>query len=1153
MKHLVTFLFCLLGLTYSFAQGEANNWYFGRNAGVNFNTNPPTALTDGQLNTNEGCSSISDASGNLLFYTDGRTVYNRQHQIMSNADYFGGNGLLGDPSSTSSGLIIPHPTNPDLFYVFTVDEPHHDNAAAFPNQGPAAQDGSPTGGSYTDIPGFIPDADDGFNNGFAYSLVDMSLDGGLGDVVPSEKNVLLTTYDTTDPEAEKYKCSEKISAVRSSDCESFWVVTHFVDTFYAFRIDENGVETTPVTSTVGPTIPYTSYRRAALGYMKISPDGEKIGIAHNTITYDPRNGTADAGDGGVWLHDFNATTGEVTNSTAMIEGVNAYSVEFSASSNRFYATVRGNTVSNSIQQWDLTAPDVAASRLPISNSENGLTTALQLAPNGKIYQPSFNPLLYVINNPEARGDAVNFSTQISGGAIPLNGRASAFGLPPFIQSIFTDRIDIVNISDDIVTSLPLCEEDSYTLSYDDIVGASYQWFLDDMIIPLANGHEYIAEQPAGVMLPYTEVYTLEVDLNNGDCPLIGTVEVTYNQDPTLNPPENEILCDLDGNGSEDFDVTSKDAEVLGTQDPNTFSASYYFDLQDANQGVNPITTILTITDPIQILVRVQNDDNPDCYLLDNFTVSLLPPAQANPVANMAFCDNDDDGDDTNGSIAFDLTTFDTTILGTQSETNYEVTYHNSQNEADNDMNPIDAPNFVLNNTATIFVRVDFDDSLQCNSQGFASTSFTLSVNPLPEVMPARLVQCQDMNAPNGISQFNLTEANSLIVADTNGFIFNYYLEASLTTQLDETNYSNTQNDQIVFAEVIDESTTCSRVAEVQLHVENRNANDATLEVCGGEFGFGQFTLSNAEADILAGLNPALSIAFYESEEDAFLETSPLNDNYPNTIAFEQVVFARVEDANNECFGISEVTLIVNTPPVVEPDESVIYCVENLPEPLAISSGVIGNPNDYTYSWSPDGQTTETIFTANITTHTVTITNRTTTCVNSRSVTLEASGLAQIIAVDITDLSENNTLVITIAANSPGDYEYALDNENGPYQDEPIFENVTPGVHNIYVRDKNGCGITRSEDIGVLGFMNFFTPNGDGFNDVWRIIGATRAREANALVYIFDRYGKLLKNFPAGTGAWDGTFNDNPMPSSDYWYMVKLQDGRVFKSHFTLKR
>lgn len=98
------------------SQGPANNWYFGGGAGINFNTSPPTILNDGRLNTLEGCASISNDEGQLLFYTDGTTVYNRSGNIMEN-----GTGLLGDQSSTQSAIIIPQPLSTTVYYIFTVD------------------------------------------------------------------------------------------------------------------------------------------------------------------------------------------------------------------------------------------------------------------------------------------------------------------------------------------------------------------------------------------------------------------------------------------------------------------------------------------------------------------------------------------------------------------------------------------------------------------------------------------------------------------------------------------------------------------------------------------------------------------------------------------------------------------------------------------------------------------------------------------------------------------------------------------------------------------------------------------------------------------------------------------------------------------------
>ena len=108
---IISFLFCLNLL---FSQGEANIWYFGQNAGIDFNSGSPVALYNGQMSTLEGCAVMSTNSGQLLFYTDGVTVWDRTHQVMPN-----GTGLLGNFSSTQSGIIVPNPTDSTIFYIFT--------------------------------------------------------------------------------------------------------------------------------------------------------------------------------------------------------------------------------------------------------------------------------------------------------------------------------------------------------------------------------------------------------------------------------------------------------------------------------------------------------------------------------------------------------------------------------------------------------------------------------------------------------------------------------------------------------------------------------------------------------------------------------------------------------------------------------------------------------------------------------------------------------------------------------------------------------------------------------------------------------------------------------------------------------------------------
>ena len=143
-------------------------------------------------------------------------------------------------------------------------------------------------------------------------------------------------------------------------------------------------------------------------------------------------------------------------------------------------------------------------------------------------------------------------------------------------------------------------------------------------------------------------------------------------------------------------------------------------------------------------------------------------------------------------------------------------------------------------------------------------------------------------------------------------------------------------------------------------------------------------------------------------------------------------------------------------------------------------------------------------------------------------------------------------MITIeAVGVGGDYEYQLD--FGPFQDSPTFENVSSGTHTITVRDKNGCGNSTTQAL-VVNYPKFFTPNGDGFNDTWNI--KDLKNQANSVIYIYDRYGKIMKQIQPNGNGWDGTLSGQPVPSDDYWFTITYKEDNVekeFKSHFAMKR
>lgn len=383
-KYILVFLAFLAAFQVN-SQKQANYWYFGEYAGLNFSMGVPVALTDGALNTGEGCSSISSAAGNLQFYTDGRFVYDRNHDQMPH-----GSGLLGHSSSTQSGIIVPKPASTTQFYIFTVD-------------------------AY----------DNNLFNGLCYSRVDMTLNNGFGDVVTTEKNVSLLPL-----------ACEKVTAVGHDDGVSVWVITHQwgSDAFYAYKVTTAGVNTTPVISNTGQ--PLIGDMQASKGYIKVSPDGSKIAMANNTAFE-------------VGIFNFNNSTGVVSHIVTDEDYVNPggndpggpYGVEFSPNSHLLYI---GEWKANRrISQYDVSSGDAQT----ILNSKTIVATvgqnanpigALQLGPDNRMYiARRDNTSLSRINSPNTPGMACGFEDN----AVNLSGRQCTYGLPPFIQSFFYLSID----------------------------------------------------------------------------------------------------------------------------------------------------------------------------------------------------------------------------------------------------------------------------------------------------------------------------------------------------------------------------------------------------------------------------------------------------------------------------------------------------------------------------------------------------------------------------------------------------------------------------------------------------------------------------------------------------------------------------------------
>lgn len=365
MKKLFTLLITCGIISLATAQHEADKWFFGTGAALDFSSGSPIVITS-PLNTTEGTAAVADANGNLLFFTNGVEVYDSTKTIMPN-----GSGLTGDISSTQSALIVPSLSSTSQYYIFTT-----------------GADGA---------------------GDFRYSIVDMNLNGGLGDVVVATKNTFLTDSIT-----------EKIAAVY--DEGGIWIVTHKwgSNQFYAYHLVLSGLEP-PVITNVG-TVHNTSAIQNTYGQLKFNNCGTRLACA---IGYQDI----------LELFDFDLSTGVVSNPMAINMAEHVYGAEFAAEGRFLYVTSYTSTAK--LSQFDSslpTVPLIAASQIPIGIADD--LYGMQLGPDGKIYvSHSFSfPYLGVINIPDTSGygcNYINTGVNLDPLSMGVNG---ALSLPGFMQS-----------------------------------------------------------------------------------------------------------------------------------------------------------------------------------------------------------------------------------------------------------------------------------------------------------------------------------------------------------------------------------------------------------------------------------------------------------------------------------------------------------------------------------------------------------------------------------------------------------------------------------------------------------------------------------------------------------------------------------------------
>ena len=507
-----------------------------------------------------------------------------------------------------------------------------------------------------------------------------------------------------------------------------------------------------------------------------------------------------------------------------------------------------------------------------------------------------------------------------------------------------------------------------------------------------------------------------------------------------------------------------------------------------------------------IFVFIESAGRINCTDETNFTVTIIPTPIVGTFPNVKTC---------NSYILPPLTVGD---------------YYTQTNKGGSKLNAGD----LITSSQTIYVYAETGTTSNCfNEKSFSITIFNVDVIQNTTICNSytlpTLVHGNYYNGPNGTGGMI---AQGSVVHSTKTL----YIYAN-------SGFNPNCSDESMFTVTIVPEPIANIVPTVNRTVcDDDGIND----------GIYNFNLNSLNSIILGTqTGSTLLVNYYLSMADATTNTNPVTKT-TNTIVYVKVSNSLAQN----CFDIKPITITVNKLPEPKPQNGII-CIASttghLINPYMIYSGL--STTNYTFKWfNQQGQLvgTNADYKAILPgKYSVIATNILTGCASAPAFANVSPSEPAIVSYEVGgDFTETQSITVT-AIGTGGDYEYQLD--NGLYQDSSVFENVTSGLHILTVRDKNGCGITTKDAI-VINYPHYFTPNGDGLNDTWNI--KDLKDQPISIIYIFDRYGKLIKKVRPSSDGWDGTYDNTSMPSDDYWFSINYQkngEEKEFKAHFALKR
>ncbi len=732
-----------------------------------------------------------------------------------------------------------------------------------------------------------------------------------------------------------------------------------------------------------------------------------------------------------------------------------------------------------------------------------------------------------------------------------------------------------------------CELQSTSFSVSSNAVNSYQWEVSTnngvSWIPLTNNATYTGTTTASLSISSVvasmsgNLYRVFLNKNGNSCGLYSTAAVltTYAL-PVVTTPITLKQCDDDTDGISLFNLTQKNDFISANSALETFT--YYTTLV----GATTQNASFLITNPIafssgntSVYARVENIHG--CFRVAKIdlvvAVTQIPATLIVP--NQYICDDYVDAahDDRDGVSHFNFTSITNSLQAILPAT---CTIHYYKSEADflaetdlsgNSLAIVDPSNYRNEGypgSQMIWVRVD--STLDNSCYGFKTFMVIVEALPFANAINTTnlLRHCDDDQ--DGKYGFDTSSLQAVIVNGQSNVTVKYYKSNGTPLSSPLPNPFIVNGSETITIRVYNSTTQtggqpCYDEESLQFLVDDLPQAFpipiSQSSVCDDEVnsldqdGLFDFNTTTYQSTLLNG-QTGMNVYYFDQNNNPLLSPlpNPFNTSTQNiTVLIENPI-------NTSCVGQTTIPFIIHPRPIIDQEDTVLICSPDTQTTL--DAGIIDDTPTaaYTYQWYKNnlllpGKINPTLVVNSAGNYSVHVKNSF-GCSTRRTITVIASEIASIQNIAVADLTEINSILITV--NGSGHYEYSLDDSNGPYRESNFFNNVPFGLHELYVRDQNGCGLVGPIPVAVLGIPQYFTPNADGYHDYWNLQGvAPMSNNAHSVIYIFDRFGKLIKQIQPINEGWDGTYNGNELPADDYWYTIQLSDGRLVKGHFALKR